>query len=70
MVFSAQTIVPLRDCFAVSAIITLTLLKHAYSNILKVSPPKTENFQTKKTSDIIHISARNIDCGYSFELPQ
>ena len=34
----------------------------------KVSPPKTENFQIKN-SDIIHISAQNIDCGYSLELP-
>ena len=27
-------------------------------------PPKTENFQTKN-SDILHIFAQNIDCGYS-----
>ena len=30
--------------------------------ILKILPPKNENFQTKK-SDIFHISAKNIDCG-------
>ena len=30
---------------------------------------KPENFQIK-TSDIFHISAQNIDCGYSLELPQ
>ena len=36
----------------------------------------TENFTTKKwkfsdkNSDIFHISAQNIDCGYSLELPQ
>ena len=29
----------------------LTLRKHAYSNILKISPPKTKSFQLK-TSDI------------------
>ena len=29
---------------------------------------KTENFQIKN-SDIFHISAQNIDCGYSLELP-
>ena len=29
---------------------------------------KTENFQMK-TSDIFHISAQNIDCGYSLEPP-
>ena len=33
-----------------------TLRKHAYSNILKISPPKTESFQIKNT-DIFHISA-------------
>ena len=30
---------------------------------------KTENFQIKN-SDISHISAQNIDCGYSLELPR
>ena len=30
---------------------------------------KTENFQIK-ISDIFHISAQNIDCGYSLEPPQ
>ena len=30
---------------------------------------KTENFQIKN-SDIFHISAQNIDCGYSLEPPQ
>ena len=46
-----------------------TLGKHAYSNKQKISPPKTKNFQ-KKNSDIFHISALNIDCGYSLEPPQ
>ena len=45
------------------------LRKHAYSNIQKISPPKTENFQVK-TSDIFHISAQNIDCRYSLEPPR
>ena len=31
--------------------------------------PKTEYFQTKN-SDIFHISAQNIDCGYSLEPPR
>ena len=44
----------------------LSLRKHAYSNILQISPPKTESFQIKN-SDIFHISAQNIDCGYSLE---
>ena len=45
------------------------LRKHAYSNIWKISPPKSENFQIKN-SDIFHISAQNIDCGYSLEPPR
>ena len=45
------------------------LWKHAYSNILKISPPKTANFQIKN-SGIFLIFAQNIDCGYSLELPQ
>ena len=45
-----------------------SLRKQAYSNISKISPPKTENFQIKM-SDIFHISAKNIDCGYSLEPP-
>ena len=46
----------------------ITLRKHAYSNILKILPPKNENFQIK-SPDIFHISAQNIDCGYSLEPP-
>ena len=42
---------------------SLSLRKHAYSNIQKISPPKTEIFQIKNP-DIFHISAQNIDCGY------
>ena len=37
--------------------------------ILKILPPKIENFQIKK-SDIFHVSAQNIDCGYSLEPPR
>ena len=47
----------------------MALRKHAYSNILKLSPPKNENFQLKH-SDIFHISAQTIDCGYSLEPPR
>ena len=36
--------------------------------MLKISTPKSENFQIKN-SDIFHISAQNIDCGYSLEMP-
>ena len=46
----------------------VTFRKHAYSNILKILPPKNENFQIN--SDIFHISAQNIDCGYSLEPPR
>ena len=46
-----------------------SLRKHAYSNILKILQPKKENFQIKN-SDIFHISAQNIDCGYSLEPPR
>ena len=46
-----------------------SLRKHAYSNILKILPLNNEKFQTKK-SDIFHISAQNIDCGYSLEPPR
>ena len=34
--------------------------KNAYSNKEKITLPKTENFQIKKT-DIFHISAQNIN---------
>ena len=47
--------------FCFSLVYSLSLRKHAYSNVLKILPPKTENFQKIKT-DIFHISAQNIDC--------
>ena len=46
-----------------------TLRKQAYSNILKILQPKPENFKMKN-SDIFHIFAQNIDCGYSLEPPR
>ena len=46
-----------------------SLRKHAYSNKLKILPPKNANFQMKN-SDIFHISALKIDCGYSLEPPR
>ena len=42
------------------------LRRHAYSNVLKILQPKKENFQLKN-SDIFHISAQNIACGYALE---
>ena len=46
-----------------------SLRKHAYSNTVKILPPKMAIFQIKN-SDIFHISAQNIDCGYSLEPPR
>ena len=46
-----------------------SLRKHAYSNILKIPPPKTESFQIKNLI-FFHISVQNIDCGYSVEPPR
>ena len=48
----------------------MALRKQAYSNVLTILPPKNENFQIKKKSYILHISAQNIDCGYSLEPPR
>ena len=44
----------------------LTLRKHAYSNIMNFFHQKNENIQIKN-SDSFHISAQNLDCGYSLE---
>ena len=49
-----------------SLIFLLSLRKHACSNILKIVQPKMGKFPDK-TYDIFHISAQNIDCGYSFD---
>ena len=35
----------------------------------RFSPPKTKKI-SDKTPDIVHISAQNIDCGYSLEPPR
>ena len=48
----------------------LTLRKHAYSSIQKISPPKTEHFQIKSLIFFFYISAQNIDCEYSLEPPR
>ena len=56
-----------RHILCASAVYALR--KHAYSNILKIIPPKNEIFQMKN-SDNFHISAKNIDCGYSLEPPR
>ena len=56
-------------CFVCVRVRFIPLRKPAYSNILKILPPKNENFQIKN-SDIFPISAQNIDCGYSLEPPR
>ena len=48
---------------------SIALRKHAYSNIQKISSPKTKK-NSDKNPDIFHISAQNIDCGYSLEPPR
>ena len=50
-------------------LLSFPLRKHAYSNILRILPPKYKNFQMKN-SDIFLISDQNIDCGYSLEPPR
>ena len=64
-----DTLPTYHTCPEASPFCQHALRKHAYSNILKILPPKNENFQMKN-SDIFHISAQNIDYGYSLEPPQ
>ena len=49
--------------------LSASLRKHAYSNILKILPPKKWKCSEKK-SDIFNMSAQNIDCGYPLEPPR
>ena len=46
------------------------LRKHADSNILKILQPKKKGKFSDKNSDIFHISAQNINRGYSLEPPR
>ena len=50
-------------CLNAIAITKTRLFKY----ILKILQPEPENFQIKN-SDIFHIPAQNIDCGYSLDL--
>ena len=43
----------------------IRLFKH-----IETFTTKNGNFSDKKQSNIFHISAENIDCGYSLEPPQ
>ena len=60
---------PTKFILCRNIIFASSLQKQAYSNTMKISPPKTEKFQIKN-SDIFLISAQNIDCGYSLEPPR
>ena len=44
--------------------------KHAYSNVLKISLPKTHSFQIKKKSFLSISLLKNIDCGYLLDPPR
>ena len=70
IVYSADTCFG-RHCkmTETSGVDNTSFRNHAYSNILKILPPNNENFRIKN-SDIFHISAQNIDCGYSLEPPR
>ena len=49
--------------------VDIPLRKHAYSNSLRILPPKkNENFQITNSGSF-HISAENIYSGYLLELP-
>ena len=41
----------------------ISLQTHAYSNILRIIPPKNENFQMKNSGSF-NIFAQKIDCRY------
>ena len=61
-----QLRIPKEGCGYARAV---ALRKHALSNILKILPPKNGNIQIKN-SDILSISAQNIECGYPLEPPR
>ena len=60
----------IRDLYVRQYIYSISLRKHAYSNILKILLPKNDFFFKIKNSDIFHNPAQNIDCGYSLEQPR
>ena len=58
-----------KDSFADPTYVCNSLQKDAYSNILNISPSKTESFLIKN-SDNFQIYAQNLDCGYPLKPPQ
>ena len=68
-VYTRRSLIYIND-FDMVRFYNHTLRKHAHSNILKILPPKNKKKNQMKKSDIFHISAQNIDCGYSLEPPR
>ena len=64
-----KQLLPLIDANNVSSEYLEKHYENAHSNILKISPPKTENF-LMKNSDIFHISAQKHRLWYSLEPPR
>ena len=58
----------LRDIIYTYVKIVIITITKTRLFIQKISPPKIENFQIKN-SDIFHIPAQNIDCGYLLKPP-
>ena len=56
-----------KICFRLKC--SIPLQKHAYSNILKLLPPKNENFQIKTLIFFIFL-LKDIDCVYSWAPPR
>ena len=61
--FGVSSIANLLSAESAQRMVKTSHYENAYSNILKISPPKNWKF-SDKNSDMFHISAQNIDCGY------
>ena len=57
--------VPLQQCSGWE----ISTKKHAYSNILKILQPKNGLFSDKKILIFFIFLLKDLDCGYSLELP-
>ena len=55
---------------ATASYVCLPLRKHALFKYVENFTTKNENFQIKKNLKFFHITAQNIDCGYSLEPPR
>ena len=76
MVTAPITINVLADAYFIPIVITNIpemkedITKTRLFKYIEIFTSKTENFQIKKNSDVLHISAQDIDCGYSLEPPR